>query len=94
MELGLEDAWVLSRMLENYEEDTADGLAAYAKYRRPRARRIAREVTATVKQHNALSPLGRLRRNINIAFSTRFIPEIAMQRIDWHYDYDCIRGFR
>ncbi len=94
LELGLEDAWVLSRMLENYEEDTADGLAAYAKYRRPRARRIAQEVTATVKQHNALSPMGRLGRNINIAFSTRFIPEIAMQRIDWHYDYDCIRGFR
>ena len=94
LESGLEDAWVLSRMLENYEEDIQDGLEAYAKYRRPRIQRIARDVATITTQHNLRAPLRRLGRNLNIAFSTRFIPEIAMQRIDWLYNYDCIRGFR
>ena len=25
--------------------------------------------------------------------SARFLPEIAMQRLDWLYGYDCIKGF-
>jgi len=38
---GIEDAWVLSRMMENYEEDIGDGLREYERYRRPRAVRVA-----------------------------------------------------
>ena len=92
--LGLEDAWVVSRMLENYEEDIVDGLREYEKYRRARARRVAANTTETAIKHLSTSPWSRLTRNINIAVSSRFLPEIAMQRIDWLYGFDCIRGFR
>lgn len=92
--LGLEDAWVLSRMLENYEEDVHDGLQQYQNFRRPRTQRVARATLELAKQQEVQSAFGKLARNLNIAFSTRFLPEIAMQRIDWLYKYDCIRGFR
>lgn len=92
--LGLEDAWVLSRMMENYEEDIGDGLREYQKYRRPRVRKIATKNVASAQQHFLAKPLQRTRRNISLAFGTRFMPEIAMQKIDWLYGYDCIRGFR
>ncbi len=91
---GLEDAWVLSRMLENYEEDFADGFAEYERFRRARLNRVARQAAATVALYDRPGTWARALRNMNIALAARFLPEIAMQRIDWLYNYDCIRGFR
>jgi len=91
---GFEDAWVLSRMLENYEEDMHDGLSEYARYRQVRARKITREtesLTASLTQPVAAK---RIMRNLGIALSTRFLPEIAMSRRDWFHSYDRIKGFR
>ena len=31
--------------------------------------------------------------HLGTALSTRFLPEIAMQKLDWVYGYDCIKGF-
>jgi len=92
--LGLEDAWVLSRMLENYEEDLHDGLLEYERYRRPRAARTLAAASRAAQRAALPSGVARWMRNLNIAFSARFVPEIAMQRIDWLYNYDCIKGFR
>lgn len=90
---GLEDAWVLSRMLENYEEAVTEGLRAYTQYRQPRADRIWRSNVALTELFFAKSPMKRLGRNVGIALRSRFVPEIAMQRIDWFNAYDCIKGF-
>ncbi|MEM7097267.1 MAG: hypothetical protein AAF541_03335 [Pseudomonadota bacterium] len=92
--LGLEDAWVLSRMLENYEEDWSDAYAEYEKYRGARGRRVARNLAISWEQITRSNPIGKLTRNLNIALGTRFLPEIAMQKLDWQYGHDCIRGFR
>jgi 2-polyprenyl-6-methoxyphenol hydroxylase-like FAD-dependent oxidoreductase len=92
--VGLEDAWVLSRMLENYEEAVDEGLREYARFRRARANRLSRAAAVRAEQYFENTRLGRLGRNLNLALSTRFLPEIAMQRIDWLYGHDCIRGFR
>ena len=92
--MGLEDAWVLSRMLENYEEDWADGFSEYEKYRRARARRVHRALQQRWQLYTNTNAWANVKRNLNIAFSTRFLPEIAMQKADWLYGHDCIRGFR
>ena len=92
--IGLEDAWVLSRMMDNYEEDIGDGLREYQKYRRPRVQKVAAKNALAAQQHLPTDKISRIRRNIGLAFGTRFMPEIAMQKIDWLYSYDCIRGFR
>ena len=92
-QVGLEDAWVLSRMLENYEEAWPEAFTQYEKYRRPRAQRIATSLESKWQTYYNPTSMGRLGRNLNIAASTRFLPEIAMQKVDWLYGYDCIRGF-
>ncbi len=93
---GLEDVWVLSRMLENYEEDIHDGLHQYQRYRKPRMRKIARAGHAeTLRRMQHLQHPGkRFLAYLKIALNTRFLPEIAMQQLDWLYGYDCVRGFR
>ena len=91
---GFEDAWVLSRMLENYEEDVADALREYVRFREPRARRIQRFNDGMAADYLQTGGIKRWLRNVGIAGRSRFLPEIAMQRADWLYGYDCIRGFR
>ena len=90
---GLEDAWVLSRMLENYEEEFQQGLAAYEKYRRPRTDRVRRWDQSLLASYTKPTGAARISRNIGIALRSRFLPEIAMQRLDWFHSYDCIKGF-
>ena len=91
---GIEDAWVLSRMMENYEEDIGDGLREYERYRRPRA------VKVSLAGHQRLHSLIRTSTNsrfwgyVNQALSTRFLPEIAMQKQDWFHQHNVIKGFR
>ena len=91
---GIEDAWVLGRMLENYEEETNEALSNYTKYRLPRMNRFARYT------NNESSKLLNARRSqrfadhLRLAFSTRFIPEIFMSSQDWLHGYDCLKGFR
>lgn len=90
---GLEDAWVLSRMMENYEEARQEGWQEYERYRKPRMQRIHRHNQAQMLTYLTRQPARRWLRNLKIALSTRFLPEIAMQRQDWLHQYDCIRGF-
>lgn len=90
---ALEDAWVLSRMMERWEESPHEGFPDYARYRKPRAdklRAFASAETAILLQRQ---PTAVWRRNLSWSLTSRFLPEIAMQRLDWLYGYDCIRGF-
>ena len=91
---GIEDAWVLSRMMLNYEEDIGDGLAEYERYRRPRLERIRQANLKRAERLLAHSAFNKLTRNVAIALRSRFLPEFAMQDIDWFHQYDCIKGFR
>ena len=92
--LGLEDAWVLARMLENYEEDVADGVREYQRYRQARARRTDRAAAQAFTKVMTASPGQRLLNHIGTALSSRFLPEIVMHKQDWFHQHDCIRGFR
>ena len=92
--LGLEDAWVLARMLENYEEDILDGVREYQRYRRARARRTDQASSrAFANLPNKTLPQ-RLLHYLGIALGSRFLPEIVMHKQDWFHQHDCIRGFR
>ena len=91
---GIEDAWVLSRMLENYDDDIVLALSEFERFRLPRHQKIAAANKMAV--HHLLGKKGStaVARNLGIAFRARFLPEMAMQQVDWYYQYDCIRGFR
>lgn len=90
---ALEDAWVLSRMMERWEETPHKGFADYERYRKPRARRLrayAEAERATLAERSAAATW---QRNFKWSLTSRFLPEIAMARTDWLYGYDAIKGF-
>jgi salicylate hydroxylase len=90
---ALEDAWVLSRMMERWEETPHEGYADYERYRKPRARRLRAYSDAERHSLCIREPMATWRRNLKWSLTSRFLPEIVMQRTDWLYGYDCIKGF-
>tara|TARA_E500000331_G_scaffold63333_1_gene58019 strand:+ start:211 stop:1251 length:1041 start_codon:yes stop_codon:yes gene_type:complete len=91
---GIEDAWVLSRMLENYEEETNEALSNYTKYRLPRMNRFTKFTDSESSKLLNTGGAQRFAQHLRLAFSTRFIPEIFISSQDWLHGYDCLRGFR
>jgi len=90
---ALEDAWILSRMMERWEESPHEGFADYERFRQPRARRLRAFAEAERTTLTERSTTAAWQRNLKWSLTSRFLPEIAMQRTDWLYGYDCIRGF-
>ena len=91
--MAIEDAWVLSRMLERWEDEPARGLADYERYRRPRTARVQLRSRAQGDEFHLHERWSVLRRNFTLAVGSRFLPEVAMSRFDWLHGYDCVRGF-
>lgn len=91
--LGIEDAWVIARMLEQWEDQPADGLVEFERYRLPRARRLTANATARASALCDTRPFETWRRNLGMTFGSRFLPELAMQKNDWLYGYDAVNGF-
>jgi salicylate hydroxylase len=91
--MAIEDAWVLSRMLERWEDEPARGFADYERYRLPRTARVQRSSRAQGEEFHLREQWPVLQRNVKLILGSRFLPEIAMQQYDWLHGYDCIRGF-
>ena len=91
--VALEDAWVLSRMLDNYDDHLPTALAEYERFRRARARRLHRYEVQALHTNLQQSAMGVRSRNLKLAFGSRFLPEMAMQRLDWLYGFNAVKGF-
>jgi len=91
--LAIEDAWVLSRMLERWEDEPIDGFNEYQRHRKVRVTRVRRASRVFAALWCLDTPRQILWRNLKLSLASRFLPEIAMQQLDWLYGYDCIRGF-
>ncbi len=91
--LALEDAWVLSRFIDQHEDDPARACAEYQRYRLKRVTLMTERAWSEGQRRMAGPGLGRTLAAVGSSLSSRFLPELAMQRLDWIYRYDCIRGF-
>jgi salicylate hydroxylase len=91
--LAVEDAWVLSRMLDMFDDHVSTALSEYQRYRQPRARQMQTHLVNQAIWHSERGPLRRLANSWSFAMKYRLMPEIAMQRDDWQFEYDCIKGF-
>jgi len=91
--MAIEDAWVLSRMLENWEDETAEGFLEYERYRRPRTNKVLLESRAQGAQFHLHDRLKVIMRNVRLGLGSRFLPDVAMQQLDWLHGYDCVKGF-
>ena len=89
----LEDAWVLSRMMERWEEEPHRDFATFERFRKPRARRLRAHAAAELQTLTLTGSSRIWRRNLNWSLTSRFLPEITMEKLDWLYGYDCIKGF-
>jgi salicylate hydroxylase len=91
---AIEDAWVLSRLLADAEEDPEAALADYERLRRPRTTRLQLAARAQGRLFHEASPFRRWRRNLTLGIGSRFLPELALQRLDWIHGYEPVRDFR
>lgn len=91
--LAVEDAWVIARMLALYDDHLPTALGEYERFRRPRALRFRTHLEALAAGHAERNPIRRLASNWGLALRYRLLPELAMQRNDWQFEYDCVKGF-
>jgi len=91
--LALEDAWVLARMLDGFEDDTDLALREYQRYRLPRATRVQRYAREQGQLVTESRRAAKVSRNLRLALGYWFLPEMALSAEDWLYEYDCLKGF-
>ena len=89
----MEDAWVLSTMLERWEASPTEGLADYQRFRRPRVLKIREHAVAQARALTLAESKAIWRRNFIWGMTSRFLPEHSMSQDDWLFGYDCIKGF-
>ena len=90
--MAIEDGWVLAAMLaQNVPADVA--LAAYARARRERARRVYEGARANARLfHLSPTPL-RAGTRAMLALGGRVLPGVARGRLDWLYGEDVTARF-
>mgnify|MGYP001815562918 CR=1 FL=1 len=91
--MALEDAWVLARMLDRWEEEVPNAFRDYERYRNARVKRLTAQTQSRWQAATQPSGLRAQQRNLRISLMNRFLPEMSMQQLDWLYGYDCIAGF-
>jgi len=91
--MAIEDAWVLSRLLEQWTDQPAGGLNEYQKYRLPRTRRVQLASRKQGEVFHLRNKWAITRRNLKLAVGCRYLPEIAMQQFDWLHGYDALKLF-
>lgn len=91
--VAIEDAWVLARMLDRWEEEVTSAFRDYERYRKVRVNRLRAETRSRWEQATLAAGIGAQRRNVKLSLMSRFLPEMAMAQLDWLYGYDCIKGF-
>lgn len=91
--LAIEDAWVLSRMLEQQEKEPTKAAREYVRYRLRRCERVQQFANAQGLSLQQPERQKIWQRNIKLSLGSRFLPEWALAKFDWLYGYDCVRGF-
>jgi salicylate hydroxylase len=91
--MAIEDAWVLARMLEQWEDAPEHGLIEYERYRQPRTARVQARSRQQGEEFHLADRWQIMARNLKLGFGSRYLPELAMQQFDWLHGYDCVKGF-
>jgi salicylate hydroxylase len=90
---AIEDAWVLGTMMERWEDTPAEGFSDYQRYRLPRVKKLRLQAIIAAANLSMAQRSDIWRRNVKWALTSRFLPEMSMEALDWLYGYDCIKGF-
>ena len=91
--MAIEDAWVLARMLEQWDEEPQRALLEYQRYRQPRTAQVQARSRQQGEEFHLADRWQIMARNLKLGFGSRYLPELAMQQFDWLHGYDCVKGF-
>jgi salicylate hydroxylase len=86
--MAIEDACILTEALARSPEDPDRALRNYERIRKPRATRAQLGSRFRAKQNHLVSPVARLRRDVRMAWNSRFGADSSAGQAAAFYDYD------
>jgi len=86
--MAVEDGCILADRLAAMPEDPAAALRDYERRRMPRTRRAQLGSRYRAKENHLASPFARFRRDVRLAWQSRFGADKSANRGAWLYDYD------
>ena len=86
--MAIEDACILTEALLRDPDDPTFALGIYEKLRKPRATRAQLGSRFRARQNHLASPLARLRRDVKMAWNSRFGADSSAGQAAAFYDYD------
>jgi len=91
--MAIEDAWILSRMLDQQEDSPILAFSEYEKYRWPRTTKMQLASAEQGDMFHLEKSWDVTMRNLKLGFGSRYLPELALQQLDWIHAYDAVKGF-
>lgn len=86
--MAIEDGCVLASVLAANQEDPSAALRTYEALRMPRTREVQLGSRQRARLNHLASPVGRLKRDLKLAWQDRFGKDQTMFRSAWIYEYD------
>jgi salicylate hydroxylase len=86
--MAIEDGCILAALLMQMQDDVTGALRRYEQVRMPRTRRAQLGSRERARENHLANPLARLRRDLRLAFKTRFGADKTPLQAAWLYDYD------
>jgi salicylate hydroxylase len=89
--MAIEDACVLAEAVARSPDAPEDALRDYERIRKPRATRAQLGSRHRAKENHLTSPFARLRRDVQMAWRSRFGRDKSPIQAEWLYEYDVAR---
>lgn len=86
--MAMEDACILAESIRHAPDDPPAALEAYERLRRPRTTKAQLGSRFRAKQNHLVSPFARLKRDIRIAYNSRFGADSTPGQAAAFYEYD------
>lgn len=89
--MAIEDGCILAEAVARSPGDLDTALADYDRLRRPRASKAQLGSRYRAKQNHLASPWARFRRDLRMAYNSRFGRDRSPNQAEWLYEYDVAR---
>ena len=86
--MAIEDGYVLAELVARMPDDLGDALQTYEQLRKPRTSQAQLGSRDRARNNHLASPLARWRRDIQVAFKSRFSSDKSIHQGDWIFSYD------
>jgi salicylate hydroxylase len=89
--MAIEDACILAEAVSRAPGAPREALGDYERLRKPRATRAQLGSRHRAKENHLASPVARMRRDLKMAWRSRFGADKSPNQTEWLYEYDVAR---